>query len=244
MRVSSIFLYLFFVCFSDAVASKGELHDFEKDAIFKRGAGVVEIDRDSGDQCGIIWILLSACGIDPVDKSLVEYLPDSEYSNVTLKNSGAYFRVDGQYQYTKTDVSGISLDMESSKNGFGVRAKLTKFSEVVPDSDLNYFQFHGLFMPQEQGSFSLSLGAGVGVLRGEHSTVGISFYIPIRYRLSHFFSVEAYGSITNLNKNPILDTRLSIKASYKRVSVLISYLSLASPNESIHGPAFGLSFQF
>lgn len=232
------------VIFTFTNVEAGELHDFEKDATLKRGSDSVDPDQDRDrDDCGIIWLLLFACGNYSIDDSSVVQSSDHDGQNINHLNSSTLARVDVHYQNSTTDVSSLGLDFEASKNNFGFHAKIAEFSETSPNDDLSFFQFHGLFQPNARSNFSLALGVGLGILSGEHNTTGISFFIPAKYKLNNIFSFEASGSITSLNKNPIIDTKISVKTSYKRISFLMSYMSLISPNESIHGPSIGLSLQ-
>jgi len=227
-----------------SVSYAGKLHDFEEDSVFKRDLN--KVDSDSEDQaykCGIIWILLSACGDQSSSKESTDYLAGMEQSNPNYIKPSAYFRADAIYQTSETDVSSINFDLQGIKNSFGFRTKLSKFSETTPNDDLSYIQFHGLYKPQATNNFDVAMGLGIGVLRGEQNTSGLSLYVPIYYKLNSMFSLEASGSITRLNRNPIIDTRMSVSSRYKHIALILSYLALISPEESIHGPSLGISVQ-
>jgi len=237
--VNVIILLISFFVFGNSYA--GELRDFEQDAISKRDSNVERADNDN--DCHLIWMILFSCGDQTIDFDSPVTIPESDDSGPIVYNTDVYFRADTQYQYTKTDVTSVNLDLAVAKSGFGIRTKIARYNEISPNDHLNNFQFHGLFKPQQTNQFSLALGIGFGVLRGEKNTTGISFYIPANYQINSRFSLDASGSITSLNQNPIIDTRLSIRTHYKRFSLLLSYLSLISPEESIHGPSLGLSMQ-
>jgi len=240
--VRFIILQLLLVFIS--VSYAGELNDFEKDAILKRSPNTSGPDKaNQASECGIIWILLSACGDKSDQKESTENLTGFEQTNSDFSKNSSYFRLDVSYQNTKTDVSSINVDLQGVQNSFGFRTKLSRFSEVSPNDDLSYIQFHGLFKPQSTSHFNVAVGLGIGILRGEQVTSGLSLYVPAYYKLNNVFSIEVNGSVTRLNKNPIIDTRISISARYKHVALLISYLSLISPEENIHGPSLGISIQ-
>lgn len=232
-----------------SVTSAGELHEFEKDAIFKRGSNSAPLESEKGDDCGLILLLLTSCG-------------DRDYQYTHNEESKAYFSqtdalsdgpnapavfsiiADLQYQKINTHISTINLNFEVSNGRQGIHGLVSNFFDSSSADDLQYIQVHGLYKPLGQRNFSLSLGVGIGSLRGKHTTSGFSIYIPIRYKLNRIFSAEAHGSITSLNQNPIIDTRLSIKVGYQRTSLVLSYLSFHSPGESLHGPALGVSYTF
>jgi len=223
----------------------GELQDFEKDATLKRGGGSNETERDTKNKCGTIWALLSDCGNVNYeeDEEAVRYLSQSNDIDSDSQEDNIFFRIDARYQTTKTDISGIGFHLEVAKNNYGFLTQYTKYDEITPSDELSFTQFHGLFKASTKNNLNLAIGIGVGMLQGEHNTSGISFYLPVHYRFNNIFSAEASSSLTSLNNNAIIDSKLSIKFNYKNISLLLSYLSFISPEENISGPSIGVSYQ-
>lgn len=221
----------------------GTLSDFENDATKSRDSnrGIYENKND----CSFLDALFSGCGHreSPRKKRTKERhdikSPASFYKAKALQ---PYLRADLLFQTISKDVKSLNFSTEIGQKELGFHAAFAKYTELSPNDELNLTQIHGFYRVEGDKNLTLGIGVGVGILKGEKRTTGVSFFVPAKVSLNQHLSLELYSSIVSLNHNPIFNGRLSLAAKYKRFSLLASYLMLSAPNEKIHGPALGISF--
>jgi len=244
----SLIITVLFLFLPICSAQAGFLEDFEEDATNKHDSSASTKNSASNrisKECSFLASILFSCGNNVLNEPVSR--KKGKKQTAFFKNNTPhrpYVRADLLLQKANSDVSAIGLESEISNGQIGLHLKLHDFEEAVPNDNLKFSQVHAMLTIYRDKFFHLDFGAGLASLDGKYKTKGYSLFLPTRINFNQSSGFEMYASMTELNGNFILDTRISLFKQFKDVSIIASYLTLKAPNETLHGPALGVSFSF
>ena len=225
-------IVLFVLAYISVIAPvpAGVLSDFERDVTTPSAPQVPDLWQSDPDGC--YWY-------QDCDTSMPEEIAGEPV--VLYPREDASLRVDIRYHATLNNVSAYELRMEKVRRSFGVYARLSKYIETAPATELDLASVYLLYRPPAQKHLTIDLGLGIGSLSGAEVNSGVSVFIPIRYRFSNNNSLEISLASTSL-ANPMIESSVNFVIATGTLRYSIGYNSLVGPNEKLQAPVFGIAY--
>lgn len=155
-----------------------------------------------------------------------------------------FARFDVTYQDVESDVTAWDYRLEVGYGPLGFQVRRTLYDERSPVASLEALQYHALYRMSFGSDLEVDIGAGALILEGNEENSGFSITVPVLYHASDLYGFEFRPVWSTINENDIQDFDLSVLFGRQYASIRLGYRWFRSPNQSLDGPAVGVSLRW
>lgn len=153
-------------------------------------------------------------------------------------------RLDGQWVRTDGSISVLDTRLEAGFGPIAFDIRNAAFQEDGVDGDLTLTRWHLLYRMSFSNTLEVDLGVGGAEVEGETTNDGFSFTSPIRFHPMRHLGFELWPTWSEINGERVDDYEASLLINIGWISIKPGYRFWHFADETLEGPAIGLSFHW
>lgn len=153
-------------------------------------------------------------------------------------------RLEGMYQYAFDNTNVLNVSGEAGYLMFGIDGRYTKYWQKKPSDTLDVISGHFLIRSYLAEVFQINMALGMKYIKAisTHKGFEIGFPFYVFFGKYVFWDVKPYMAF--MPNYQAYDMGSGINFKYKMFGARIGYKVMYVDTSSIHGPEFGLFFQW